>query len=308
MEFSKNGRCGRFLRHNRGRHVAGLLGVVAVIGAMASLPATAGATVIYPPNASPAAQTATGFELKGDVYNYGGTTTYHFEYGTTTAYGTTVPVPDAEAGTERFTAVSEQITGLMPDTTYHWRLTSTNSVEGTASTADQTFSTATTPPTTPPTSGGGSGETGTGTGTNPYPGTSNGTSGSTMTPSPMVGGSGPKRVVKTRNVKGKTLLTTTGGRTLYTLSVEKHGKFVCTMGSGCTGIWRPLTVACGVKPEGPVKLGTVDRPEGTVQVTYRGLPLYTFASDKKAGQVKGEGLKDVGVWHAATVPAPKPSR
>jgi predicted lipoprotein with Yx(FWY)xxD motif len=271
MGFSKSGRRGRFLRHSRGRRVSGLLGVVAVVGAMASLPATAAAVVYYPPTASPAVQTATGFELKGTVSDYGGTTTYHFEYGTTTSYGTSVPMPDAEASTALVSQVSEQITGLMPDTTYHWRLTSTNSVEGTASTADQTFSTAT-------------------------------------TPTPMVGGSGPKRVVKTRNVKGKTLLTTTGGRTLYTLSVEKHGNFVCTMESGCTGIWHPLTVAAGVKPEGPVKLGTVKRPEGTVQVTYRGLPLYTFASDKKAGQVKGEGLKDVGVWHAAFVPAPKSSR
>jgi predicted lipoprotein with Yx(FWY)xxD motif len=292
MGFSKSGRRGRFLGHSRGRRVAGLLGVVAVVGAMASLPASAAALVYYPPTASPAVQTATGFELKGNVYDYGGTTTYHFEYGTSTAYGTSVPMPDAEAGTGLVSQVSEQITGLMPGTTYHWRLVSTNSVEGTGSSADQTFTTAGagTAPTSP---------TAPMTPTSPM-------SPTTPTTSPTtVGGSGPKRVAKTRTVKGRTILTTTNGRTLYTLSVEKHGKFVCTMESGCTGIWHPLTVASGVKPEGPVKLGTVTRPEGTVQVTYRGLPLYTFASDKKAGQVKGEGLKDVGVWHAAIVPAPK---
>jgi predicted lipoprotein with Yx(FWY)xxD motif len=60
-------------------------------------------------------------------------------------------------------------------------------------------------------------------------------------------------------------------------------------------------------PQGPAKLGTIRRPEGTLQVTYRGLPLYTFASDKKPGQVKGEGLKDVGVWHAALVPTRTPT-
>ena len=292
MGFSKSGRCGRFLGHSRGRRVAGLLGVAAAVGAIASLPATAGAAVVYyPPTASPAVQTATGFELKGNVYDYGGTTTYHFEYGTSTAYGTSVPVPDAEASTSLSSPVSELITGLMPGTTYHWRLVSTNSVEGTGFSADQTFTDRRQPgPRRPrrrcrwrP----------------PRRTTSSPTT---------VGGSGPKRVVKTRSVKGRTLLTTTAGRTLYTLSVEKHGKFVCTAESGCTGIWHPLTVAAGVMPQGPVKLGTVSRPEGTVQVTYRGLPLYTFASDKKAGQVKGEGLKDVGVWHAATVPAPKPSR
>jgi predicted lipoprotein with Yx(FWY)xxD motif len=304
MGFSKSGRRGRLLGHSRGRRVSGLLGVAAVVGAMASLPATAAAVVYYPPMTSPAVRTATGFELRGNVYSYG-TATYHFEYGTTTTYGTSVPMPDAEVSTAGYSTVTQQITGLMPDTTYHWRLVSTNSVEGTVPSPDQTFSTATTS-TPPPTSGGGSGEPS--TGTNPYPGASNGTSGSTMTPSPVVGGSGPKRVAKTRTLKGRTLLTTLGGGTLYSLSVEKHGRFICTAESGCTGIWHPLTVASGVKPEGPVKLGTVRRPEGTVQVTYRGLPLYTFASDKKAGEVKGEGLKDVGVWHAAFVPAPKASR
>jgi predicted lipoprotein with Yx(FWY)xxD motif len=48
----------------------------------------------------------------------------------------------------------------------------------------------------------------------------------------------------------------------------------------------------------------VKRPEGDLQVTFRGRPLYTFGGDKKPGQVKGEGLKDVGVWHAALVPQP----
>jgi predicted lipoprotein with Yx(FWY)xxD motif len=290
MGFSKSGRGRRFLGHDRGRRLAALLGAAAV-GAMASLPATAGAAVVYyPPTASPAVQTATGFELKGNVYDYGGTTTYHFEYGTSTAYGTSVPVPDAEASTNLVSPVSVLVTGLTPGTTYHWRLASTNSVEGTGFSADQTFSTA-------------------GTGTTPTTPTSPMTpTAPTTSPPPTVGGSGPKRVAKTRSVKGRTLLTTTAGRTLYTLSVEKHGKFICTAESGCTGIWHPLTVAAGVTPQGPVKLGTVSRPEGTVQVTYRGLPLYTFASDKKAGQVKGEGLKDVGVWHAATVPTPKPSR
>jgi predicted lipoprotein with Yx(FWY)xxD motif len=289
MGFSKSGRHGRFLGSGRRRRVAGLLGVVAVVGALASLPATAGAAVYYPPTASPAVQTATGFELRGNVYNYGGTTTYHFEYGTSTAYGTSVPMPEAEAGTALVSQVSEQITGLMPDTTYHWRLVSNNSVEGIGMTSDQTFSTASASnaPTTP---------------MSPTAPTTTPTAPTTVT------GSGPKRVAKARTVMGRKLLTTTSGRTLYTLNVEKRGKFVCTAESGCTGIWHPLTVAAGVTPQGPVKLGTVNRPEGTVQVTYRGLPLYTFASDKKAGQVKGEGLKDVGVWHAAFLPTPKRSR
>ena len=113
---------------------------------------------------------------------------------------------------------------------------------------------------------------------------------------------GSKVVAKEATVKGKTILTATNGHTLYSLSIERHGKFACTKASGCTALWHPLTVAAGVMPKGPVKLGTVKRPEGgTVQVTYRGLPLYTFIQDEKAGQIEGEGVKDVGTWHAAAV-------
>jgi predicted lipoprotein with Yx(FWY)xxD motif len=99
---------------------------------------------------------------------------------------------------------------------------------------------------------------------------------------------------------GKTVLTTTKGRTLYSLSVEKNGKFICT--ASCLSIWHPLLVPADTRPTGPVKLGTVKRPEGGTQVTYKGRPLYRFGGDTKAGQANGEGIKDVGAWHAASPP------
>jgi predicted lipoprotein with Yx(FWY)xxD motif len=116
---------------------------------------------------------------------------------------------------------------------------------------------------------------------------------------------GSKRVAKEVEsaALGKTVLTTTTGRTLYSLSVEKNGKFICT--GSCLSVWHPLTVPAGVKPTGPVKLGTIERPEGGTQVTYKGRPLYRFGSDAKAGEANGEGIKDVGTWHAATPPQPQ---
>lgn len=99
---------------------------------------------------------------------------------------------------------------------------------------------------------------------------------------------------------GKTVLTNTKGRTLYSLSVERNGRFICT--ASCLSTWHPLMIPAGVRPVGPVKLGTVERPEGGTQVTYKGRPLYRFGGDTKAGQANGEGIKDVGTWHAASVP------
>jgi predicted lipoprotein with Yx(FWY)xxD motif len=50
----------------------------------------------------------------------------------------------------------------------------------------------------------------------------------------------------------------------------------------------------------------VRRPDGRRQVTYKGGPLYTFSGDSRRSDAKGEGFKDVGVWHAATVGASAP--
>jgi predicted lipoprotein with Yx(FWY)xxD motif len=109
-----------------------------------------------------------------------------------------------------------------------------------------------------------------------------------------------KQVVKEAHNSslGRTVLTANNGLTLYSLSVEKNGKFICK--GSCLKDWFPLVVAAGVKPAGPVALGTVKRPDGRRQVTFEGRPLYTFDGDSKKGDATGEGIKDVGTWHAAS--------
>ena len=102
----------------------------------------------------------------------------------------------------------------------------------------------------------------------------------------------------------KEILTTKSGRTLYSLSAEHGTTFICT--AGCLSVWHPLTVPAGVQPLGPVKLGTVKRPDGPTQVTFHGRPLYTFAEDVAPGDTGGQGFKDVGTWGAVVVPPPKP--
>jgi CSLREA domain-containing protein len=87
--------------------------------------------------------TASGATLPGSVTPNGHATTYHFEYGTTTAYGTSTADQDAGSGVAAG-SVSTAATGLAPATTYHFRLVASSS-EGTASGADHTFTTAVAP-------------------------------------------------------------------------------------------------------------------------------------------------------------------
>ncbi len=81
--------------------------------------------------------------------------------------------------------------------------------------------------------------------------------------------------------------------------MERKGHFICT--AACLSLWHPLVVAKGVTPSGAKSLSTVKRPDGRSQVAYKGGPLYTFAQDKKPGDMKGNGFKDVGTWRVITV-------
>ena len=101
---------------------------------------------------------------------------------------------------------------------------------------------------------------------------------------------------------GKTILVNSKGLSLYALSVERKGRFICT-DKQCLSFWKPLLAPMGKKPTGTAGLGTIRRPDHRVQVTYKGAPLYTFYLDHARGQIGGNGFKDVGVWKAATLGA-----
>jgi hypothetical protein len=91
--------------------------------------------------------TTTGAQLGGSVTPNGFSTTYHFDYGTTTSYGTSTASANAGAGTGS-SAVNAVVSGLTPATIYHYRVVATNS-GGTTNSSDGTFTTGT-PAGTPP--------------------------------------------------------------------------------------------------------------------------------------------------------------
>jgi len=109
-------------------------------------------------------------------------------------------------------------------------------------------------------------------------------------------GSSSAVVVKSASNSLGTILVNSQGITLYHLSGEVNGKLICTS-SACVSVWHPLIAPASGAPNGEVgSLGTVKRPEGKIQITYKGTPLYTFTGDQQAGETKGQGIKDVGTW------------
>jgi predicted lipoprotein with Yx(FWY)xxD motif len=91
---------------------------------------------------------------------------------------------------------------------------------------------------------------------------------------------------------GTVLVAGSNGMTVYTFAkdVKDSGKSACT--GGCITTWPALTVPAGTTPTAGTgvsgKLGTITRTDdGTLQVTYNGLPLYFFSGDKAPGDSKG---------------------
>lgn len=84
--------------------------------------------------------TQTSAKLNGTVKPNGENTTYHFEFGTTTAYGTLTPEAGPVNAGAGNTKVSTDIASLAPGTVYHYRLVATNP-SGTVNGTDHTFTT-----------------------------------------------------------------------------------------------------------------------------------------------------------------------
>jgi predicted lipoprotein with Yx(FWY)xxD motif len=98
-----------------------------------------------------------------------------------------------------------------------------------------------------------------------------------------------------------TVIANAQGFTLYHLKTEVGGKIACT--GSCTSVWPPLLLSSGstsptAGPGVTGHLATITRPDGGIQVTYDGLPLYRYSGDGAAGQANGQGIQNV--WFAIT--------
>lgn len=108
-------------------------GRVKLFGAPLLLPSISGmqSTEVEPTSAT----------LVGHINPEGLATTYQFQYGTSQAYGSSVPISPESVGSDSSDhELTAHLTGLSPDIEYHYRLEATNS-NGTAYSTDQTFTT-----------------------------------------------------------------------------------------------------------------------------------------------------------------------
>jgi len=128
----------------------------------------------------------------------------------------------------------------------------------------------------------------------------NGTSSGGSTHTPAAGGGAATLTVNTGTAQGAgTVLVDAQGMTLYYLKGESASNIQCT--GSCLSTWPPLLFSGSGSPSGmhvSGTLSTVQRPDGKgTQVTYNGLPLYTFTGDSAPGQASGQGVNN---FYAAT--------
>jgi predicted lipoprotein with Yx(FWY)xxD motif len=108
------------------------------------------------------------------------------------------------------------------------------------------------------------------------------------------------------------VLVDRSGAALYTADEEADGRIRCR--GECLAFWLPLEAsgAPTASDDVPGELGSVERPDGTMQVTHDGRPLYRFSDDEEPGQVTGDGLSDTFggtsfTWRVARTEAAEPS-
>jgi len=90
------------------------------------------------------------------------------------------------------------------------------------------------------------------------------------------------------------------GRTVYLFLADTATRSACNS-AGCVQAWPPVLTTGAPKAAAGANaslLGTIKRADGTTEVTYAGHPLYYFISDKKPGDVTGQGIDAFGApWY-----------
>ena len=106
----------------------------------------------------------------------------------------------------------------------------------------------------------------------------------------------PAATVTVQMQAGHAVLTDAEGHTLYTFSTDSSQVSRCT--GECAHRWQPLTSAGGKPQAGAgaslAQIGSIQRTDGSYQVTYHGWPLYHFVGDTLPAAQEGAGRTEYG--------------
>lgn len=104
-------------------------------------------------------------------------------------------------------------------------------------------------------------------------------------------------LIVTQNTAKGSIVTDASGKTLYKYANDTSTVSNCS--GTCARVWPPLTVPSGTTPTAGAgisgQLATIQRADGTTQVTLDGSPLYYYANDTAAGDATGDGLNNFSV-------------
>jgi predicted lipoprotein with Yx(FWY)xxD motif len=97
-------------------------------------------------------------------------------------------------------------------------------------------------------------------------------------------------------------LTDSEGRSVYLFKADQANQSNCY--DACAQAWPPVLTQ-GEPQAGsevdPQMLGTIERQDGSMQVTYNGMPLYYFVKDQQAGDIAGQDVMGFGAeWYLVT--------
>ena len=126
------------------------------------------------------------------------------------------------------------------------------------------------------------------------------------TPAAGASSSSSGTTLMVRTIGSAQVVTNSAGLTLYWFAPDTSTTSKCT--GACATYWPPVkgpaTAGSGVTGT----VGVITRPDGTMQATYDGHPLYTYVADSAPGQNKGNGLNlSGGLWYEMTVSGATPA-
>jgi predicted lipoprotein with Yx(FWY)xxD motif len=107
-------------------------------------------------------------------------------------------------------------------------------------------------------------------------------------------GAGAAAVLTTERTDLGEIVVAADGRTVYVFDDDTAGSGESACAGGCLEQWPPVVAEnAEVAVDGVTgEVGTIERDDGTLQVTLEGLPLHLFAGDAEPGETTGQAVGD----------------